>query len=204
MFSDLAPALPQIIGRHLLEKVRVLKRKAVSRLRALGSRFPTGLPADQIEHLAGPTGPAIDPGPTCGRPQAQGSWREETLQAAAVPQALRHVEAALEVLGYSERDRFAVRLALDEALANALKHGNRGDPAKCVRLCWRVTPECVLAKVEDEGEGFDPAAVPDPRDPENLERSCGRGLLLMRHYMDEVRYHGRGNRVTLGKRRWPA
>jgi serine/threonine-protein kinase RsbW len=60
-----------------------------------------------------------------------------------------------------------------------------------------VTAERVLAEVEDEGPGVDPKSVPDPRDPENLERPGGRGLLLMRHYMSSVHYSGRGNVVTL-------
>jgi serine/threonine-protein kinase RsbW len=105
--------------------------------------------------------------------------------------------------GYPERDRFGVRLALEEALINAVKHGNRGDPAKRVRLRYRVTAPAVELEVEDQGEGFDPAAVPDPCAPENRERPGGRGLLMMRHYLDEVHYHGRGNRVTLRKRRSP-
>jgi serine/threonine-protein kinase RsbW len=70
-----------------------------------------------------------------------------------------------------------------------------------VQVRCHLTPESVLVEVEDEGDGFNPESVPDPRDPENLERPSGRGLLLMRHYLTEVRYHGRGNRVTLCKRR---
>jgi serine/threonine-protein kinase RsbW len=112
--------------------------------------------------------------------------------------------ATMAAAGYSERDQFGVRLALEEAVVNGLRHGNGGDPSKEVRVCYAVSPQEVLAEVEDEGPGFDPDAVPDPLAPENLERSCGRGLLLMRHYLTEVRYNARGNAVTLRKRRSPA
>jgi serine/threonine-protein kinase RsbW len=102
---------------------------------------------------------------------------------------------------YSEEEVFGVRLALEEALVNAVKHGNRNDPTKWVWASWHVGTHRVLVEIEDEGGGFDPRAVPDPCAPENLERSCGRGLLLMRTYMSWVRYNSRGNRVTMLKRR---
>jgi serine/threonine-protein kinase RsbW len=114
------------------------------------------------------------------------------------------VTAAMPAWGYSERDVFAVRLALEEAVVNGLKHGNAGDPAKEVRVRYRVTAEEVVAEVVDEGPGFDPDQVPDPRALENLERPGGRGLLLMRHYVTEVRYNDRGNAVTLRHRRSPS
>jgi serine/threonine-protein kinase RsbW len=94
-----------------------------------------------------------------------------------------------------------VRLGLEEALVNAVRHGNRGDPRKRVRVRYRVAPQEVWAEVEDEGPGFDPGAVPDPTGPERLERPGGRGLLLMRHYLSSVSYNERGNAVTLRKRR---
>ncbi len=109
---------------------------------------------------------------------------------------LDEVAAAMERAGYSARDLFAVRLSLEEALANGLKHGTKGDPGKPVQVRYHVGPDRTLAEVEDPGPGFDPAAVPDPQAPQNLARPGGRGLLLMRRYTSWVRYHGRGNRVT--------
>jgi len=100
---------------------------------------------------------------------------------------------------YPAPDLFGARLALEEAVVNAIKHGHGYDPSKTVRVRLRVTAEDVLIDVEDEGPGFDPADVADPCEPENLERSCGRGLLLIRHYMTWVRYNSRGNRVILCK-----
>ena len=115
--------------------------------------------------------------------------------------ALERLSAAMSAAGYPQRDAFALRLALEEALVNALKHGHRGDPSKEVRLRYRVTAEEAVAEVEDQGPGFDPAAVPDPLAPENLEKPSGRGLLLMRRYLSWLRFNERGNVVTLCRRR---
>jgi serine/threonine-protein kinase RsbW len=109
------------------------------------------------------------------------------------------VAEAMESAGYSKQDRFAVRLALEEAAVNAIKHGNHGDQAKTVRIAFRLDPEQVLLTVEDEGPGFDPQRVADPLSPDNIDRSSGRGLLLMRHYMTWISYNARGNAVTLCK-----
>jgi serine/threonine-protein kinase RsbW len=114
---------------------------------------------------------------------------------------LEDVAAALAGLGYTPGDCMGFRVALEEAIVNGLLHGNGGDPAKRVRVRYHVGPEAVVAEVEDEGPGFDPASIPDPTAPQNLERPSGRGLFLMRHYASWLRYHGRGNRLTLGKRR---
>lgn len=108
---------------------------------------------------------------------------------------------ALEAKGFADRDRFAVRLALEEALANAIKHGNCCDPGKCVTVQFHVGPRTVRITIEDEGGGFNPRRVPDPTCDENLEKPCGRGVMLMRVYMNEVKYNAAGNKVTLVKRR---
>ena len=111
------------------------------------------------------------------------------------------IASAMEQCGYDPKEVFGVRLALEEALVNAVKHGNRHDPTKCGCASWQVGHRRVMIEIEDEGDGFDRRAVPDPCAAENLGRSCGRGLLLMRHYMSWVRYNRRGNRVTMCKRR---
>jgi serine/threonine-protein kinase RsbW len=129
-------------------------------------------------------------------------WREQALQTfAEIGAILDDVLAAMTAAGYPEKDQFAVRLALDEALANGIKHGNRHDPGKWVWLRYRVTAEAVLAEVEDQGPGFNPGTVPNPLAPENLERFSGRGLFLMRAYMTWVRHNERGNCITLCKDR---
>jgi serine/threonine-protein kinase RsbW len=112
--------------------------------------------------------------------------------------------SAAERVGYTLRERFCVRMAVEEAVINAIRHGHGGDTSKPVRVHYRVTPAELLAEVEDEGPGFRPADVPDPCAAEYVGRPHGRGLKLMRYYMTEVRYNDRGNRVTLRKCRNPA
>lgn len=125
-----------------------------------------------------------------------------------------------------ESDRVRVGVALDEALVNALYHGNlelsselRDSDQKTYRrlvderqqsqpYCRRrihveahLTSKEVAIVIRDEGRGFDPASLPDPTDPTNLENLGGRGVMLMRTFMDEVVFNDRGNQVTLVKRR---
>lgn len=107
------------------------------------------------------------------------------------------VESALQTSEYSERDIFSIKLALEEALVNAIKHGNQMDPDKRVFVAYRICDKRFEIKITDEGEGFNPEDVPDPTAIENLERPCGRGLLLMRGFMTEVAYHGKGNCVSM-------
>ncbi len=117
-----------------------------------------------------------------------------------VGQALQdQILRQLEELQFAEHDLFGVRLALEEALVNAIKHGNRLDPTKNVRVQWLIDHERVVIEIEDEGEGFDPGDVPDPTADENLERPCGRGIHLMRAFMTSIEYYDRGNRVVLIK-----
>ena len=108
---------------------------------------------------------------------------------------------SLEDCGYPPRDVFGCRLALEEALVNAIKHGNGHDASKHVRIACRVSAERMRVEIEDEGPGFDPGGVPDPTQPENLDKDSGRGIMLMRAFMTRVDYRGRGNRVLLEKQR---
>jgi serine/threonine-protein kinase RsbW len=109
------------------------------------------------------------------------------------------IEQALHQGRFTERDIFCVRLALEEALVNAMKHGNQADRTKHVHITYRVDADLFEVDIRDEGPGFDQEEVPDPLAVENLERPCGRGLLLMRHYMTEVKFHPPGNRVFMTK-----
>ncbi|MDY7110433.1 MAG: ATP-binding protein [Planctomycetota bacterium] len=115
--------------------------------------------------------------------------------------AQRALLRALEEHGFEPASRFAIRLALEEALINAFKHGNRNDPAKRVTLDCRVGREAVVIDISDEGEGFDLDAVPDPTEEENLQIPSGRGIMLMRSFMSEVDFHPPGNRVRMVYRR---
>lgn len=109
------------------------------------------------------------------------------------------IERALAAHGFDEKEIFSIKLALEEALVNAIKHGNQMDRSKKVHITYSVNGERFDIKISDEGRGFDPEDVPDPMCPENLERPCGRGLLLMRHYMTEVTFHPPGNRLVMSK-----
>lgn len=111
------------------------------------------------------------------------------------------IEAALKAQHFTEHDIFSIRLAVEEALVNAIKHGNRCDRSKKVQISYRVQPDHFEVSITDEGQGFDPAEVPDPTAEENLERPCGRGLMLMRHYMSEVTFDRLGTAVRMRKLR---
>lgn len=116
------------------------------------------------------------------------------------------VDEALGERGVSDDVRHWVGLALREAVANAIKHGNRQDPAKRVDVSVDLDDAMVSLAVADEGPGFDPDGVRDPLAPENRFRADGRGIFYMRRFMDEVSYSfapGGGTVVTLRKRLTP-
>jgi len=121
------------------------------------------------------------------------------------PAAARKVEELLlgqaSQYGYGESALFAIKLALEEALNNAIKHGNAGAPQKHIEVLFEVGPDQASITITDQGDGFDPSTVPDPTADENLEKPSGRGIMLMRAYMDEVRYNRKGNQVRMVKRR---
>jgi nitrogen fixation/metabolism regulation signal transduction histidine kinase len=130
-----------------------------------------------------------------------------------------------------ETDRIRIGVALEEALLNALYHGNLELDSEAlreartgmvngagtnpieerrakapyadrkIRVRVAVSSDEALFSIRDEGPGFNPSDVPDCTEPENLERDCGRGLLLMRTFMDDVQYNPKGNEVTLVKRK---
>jgi serine/threonine-protein kinase RsbW len=115
-----------------------------------------------------------------------------------IDRAEEHLLTLLARHGYAESSRFAVRLAVEEALTNAFQHGHKALPASAtVRFDFAVGPERVTMHIEDQGPGFTPESVPDPTLEENLEIPSGRGLLLMRAYMAAVVYSGRGNQLTM-------
>ncbi len=108
------------------------------------------------------------------------------------------LEAALQH-GFNEESVFAIRLALEEALINAIKHGNKLDPNKCVRIHCDIGPRRAEIIIEDEGPGFERRTIPDPTAEENLCKLHGRGILLMESYMSEVEWSEGGRRVKMVK-----
>ncbi len=103
----------------------------------------------------------------------------------------------LEANSYDSDGVFSVHLALEEAFVNAVKHGNKNDLAKKVKIEYSASSDKAEIVITDEGAGFDPSAVPDPRYGENLYKANGRGLLLMRSYMDVVEFNKKGNQVRM-------
>jgi serine/threonine-protein kinase RsbW len=113
---------------------------------------------------------------------------------------LEYLIKRVEKLGVCKPDQSNLFVALDEAFVNAVKHGNKYDPNKLVRITANVSKDEARFTIEDEGEGFDVNAIPDPLDPDNLFKTSGRGVLLIYNIMDEVNYNDRGNRLTMVKK----
>ena len=114
---------------------------------------------------------------------------------------IRQLLDQLEQQGWNERDVFGIHMAMEEAVMNAIKHGNQRDPDKSVHVLAALSCDRFYAQVTDEGPGFDPEDVPDPTLEENLEKPCGRGLMLMKNFVDGVKFNKQGNSVELTKQR---
>ncbi len=112
---------------------------------------------------------------------------------------LEYLMKRVEKLGVIRPERSNLFVALDEAFVNAVKHGNKFDSNKLVRISVEISPKKASFTIEDEGEGFNVEEIPDPRDPENLFKTSGRGVMFIYNIMDKVRYNKRGNRLTMVK-----
>lgn len=145
---------------------------------------------------------------------------------ALVPALIQHLQDCMQQMGHvTEADLIRISVALEEALANAVYHGNlevdsalknepddafykvaqqrREEPPyneRYVRVTATLNPEHARFVIEDDGKGFDLAKLPDPTDTANLDKLSGRGVMLMQSFLDEVRYNDSGNQVTLVKR----
>ncbi len=117
----------------------------------------------------------------------------------AVVGVYEQILSKLENNGFSKDDTFAVHLALEEAFLNAVKHGNKMDSAKSVKIDYSVGLDKVEISMTDEGDGFQPEGVADPRWGESLYTPEGRGLLLMNSYMDVVKFNERGKSVYMAR-----
>ena len=120
---------------------------------------------------------------------------------AAGKQVVDQVRERLEQAEWSPHDIFSVHLAVEEALVNAIKHGNRLDASKQVHVACRGTAEQFWIEIIDEGSGFDPDQLPDPTDEAHLDCPSGRGVLLMRNFMSRVEFSQQGKRVVMEKQR---
>ncbi len=113
---------------------------------------------------------------------------------------VRQTVSQLNELGWSDKDAFGVHMATEEALMNAVKHGNENDESKSVKVLLIISSDEFYARIEDEGSGFDPDNVPDPCDDCNLEKTSGRGVLLIKKFVDHVCYNEAGNVIEFRKR----
>lgn len=121
-------------------------------------------------------------------------------QAAKAAAWIKEIVTQMSAAGWSEKLQLDVHLCLEEALMNAIKHGNSNDPKKSVFLKVWLSKELLRIEINDEGPGFDIDDVPDPCCAENLTKTSGRGLMLLRHYMDVVQYSKKGNSLFLEKK----
>lgn len=125
-----------------------------------------------------------------------------------IPSAISPMQSILDYLmkrvekvGVVRPEKSNLFIALDEAFVNAVKHGNKFNAQKLVRISAEISAQEARFTIEDEGEGFDVNTIPNPLEPENLCKSSGRGVLFIYNIMDEVKYNERGNRLTMVKRR---
>ena len=127
-------------------------------------------------------------------------WQEQVAFASSVARAVEVISTVIEQLErrqWSEKKVFGIHLALEEALMNAIKHGNRGDESKLVATEFELTESRFSARITDEGKGFKISEVPDPTRDENLGLPSGRGLAMIRNYIDEVEYSEKGNSLII-------
>ena len=121
----------------------------------------------------------------------------------AVEKVVARCHRTIELERRASRVRMNLRVALSEALSNAMLYGNGADRSKRVRVELTITAGAIITRITDEGPGFDYEHVPDPTTPDSLLKPDGRGIFLMRKLLDEVSFNERGNSVTLLLRRDP-
>jgi serine/threonine-protein kinase RsbW len=109
----------------------------------------------------------------------------------AVADAAAAVAEFIRNCGVSDEAAFAIEMAVRESVTNAIVHGNQEDEGKSVELTLSCSRNELEIEVKDQGKGFDPATVADPTDPENLLKTSGRGIFLIRTFMDEVEWSAR-------------
>ena len=115
----------------------------------------------------------------------------------AIVGVCEQILSKIKASGFDQDDIFAVHLALEEAFFNAVKHGNKMDPTKEVKIDYSVGLDKIEISMTDQGEGFSPTSVADPRYGDGLYKPGGRGLLLINSYMDMVKFNEQGNSLYM-------
>lgn len=113
--------------------------------------------------------------------------------------AIEELITALGAAGWIGMDLFRIQMAIEEAVVNAIEHGNKRESDKLVRMVFHVTPEKATMIISDEGAGFDHRNLADPTSEGLLDKPRGRGVMLMRELMNEARFNEAGNQVTMIK-----
>jgi len=106
----------------------------------------------------------------------------------------------VESYGIGEKAAFEIKLCIEEAVRNAIVHGNKSNPKRQVRLSYWVKEGVLNIEIEDEGTGFNHELVKDPTKEENLLRNSGRGVHLIKKLMDSVEYNAKGNKISMAKK----
>ncbi len=114
---------------------------------------------------------------------------------------MQEIVNQLKGYGWEGRDLFGIELAMEEALSNAIRHGNQYDLSKTVQVAGEINEALFKLLICDEGEGFQEKNIPDPTDEEHLGSDGGRGVMLIKAYMDRVEYNRCGNCLTIEKKR---
>jgi len=115
----------------------------------------------------------------------------------AIVSVFEQIQSKLVDNNFGRDDIFAIHLTLEEAFLNAVKHGNKMDPSKKIKVDYSVDADKVEISITDQGSGFKPENIEDPRFGENLFKPGGRGLLLINSYMDMVKFNQQGNCVHM-------
>jgi serine/threonine-protein kinase RsbW len=113
--------------------------------------------------------------------------------------SIEELMSALEAAGWEGRDVFHIQMAIEEAVVNAIEHGNKKNPAKEVHVVFLVNHDSAEMTVTDQGDGFDHENVADPTDEDRLDQPRGRGVLLIRELMSQAQYNAKGNSVWMRK-----
>jgi serine/threonine-protein kinase RsbW len=128
--------------------------------------------------------------------------KDQTLKINSTPHSLRLVERLIEdvcqIYNLNEDCYGNMLIAVTEAVNNAIYHGNKGNPEKLVKIGFEVENNELIFSISDEGQGFDYQSLPDPTDPNNIDKLNGRGVFLMTTLSDSIHFEKNGSKINIG------